>query len=106
MAVKPYGCGDLRGVGGEVLDDLAHRHIAARIAAAIRMAWKPALPVRREEAQRIPALVAPGVRHLTALEQDVIDRARAEEVTDRKAGVTGTDHDRREVSDGESPPEA
>ena len=50
--------------------------------------------------------MSPGVRHLAALEDDVIDRPLGEEVTDRKAGVAGPDDDRRAAFDGEAPSQA
>ena len=44
------------------LDDLGHRHEAVGIGAVVRVAGQPALPVRRQQAQRVPALVPPRVR--------------------------------------------
>ncbi len=61
--------------------------------AIVAVAGQTALPVGREEAQRVPALPAPRVRDLTALEHDVIDRAIREKPARRETGVAGADHD-------------
>ena len=71
------------------------------IGAAIRRAGQPTLPVRRQQAQRIPAFPAPGVRHLAALKHDMIDRVLGEDTTACKPGVPGTDDDRCDLFDGE-----
>ena len=52
---------------------------------------QPGLPVRREQPQRVPALGPPRVRHLTALEDHVVDRAFGEAAAHRQAGVAGAD---------------
>ena len=80
------------------LNHLAHRHVAVGIRAVVAMAGKAALPVGREEPQRIPALAPPGVRHLSAFEDDVIDRPVGEKPARREAGVTGPDDDRGDAS--------
>ena len=41
--------------------------------------------------------MAPGVRHLPALEEDVIDRTLGEKPAGGEAGVTGPDDNRREL---------
>ena len=64
------------------------------------IAGQPTLPVRGQQAQRIPPLAAPGVRHLTALEHDVIDRALAEAAARRESGVPGADDDGGDAFDG------
>ena len=80
--------------------DLGHRHVAVGIRAVVAIAGQPALPVRREQPQRVPALAAPGVRDLAALEHDVIDRALGEAAARREPGVAGADDDRRDAFDG------
>src|SRR5262249_34561564 len=72
-------------------DRLGHRAIAVRIVALVAIAGQPALPVRCEQAQRIPALGPPGVRHLTALEDHVVDRALGEAAAHGEAGVARAD---------------
>ena len=88
------------GEARDELDDLGHRHEAVGIGAVVAIAGQAALPVRRQQPQRVPALAAPGVRHLAALEHDVIDRALAEAAARRQPGVPGADDDRRDVFDG------
>ena len=86
--------------GGEARDEvdhLGHRHVAVRIRAVVVMVGQPALPVGRQQSQRVPALAPPGVRHLPALEEDVIDRTLAEEPARREPSVTGPDNDRRQL---------
>ena len=43
--------------------------------------------------------MTPGICNLAAFEDDVIDRALAETVADREAGVPGADDDRRNAFD-------
>ena len=85
------------------VDHLGHRHEAVGIGAFVAIAGQPALPVRRQQPQRIPALAAPGVGHLAALEHDVIDRALAEAAARRQPGVPGADDDGRDAFDGAAP---
>ncbi len=88
---------------GEALDELghfAHRHVAVRFQPLIAKAGQAALPVGREQPQGVPAFAAPGVRHLAALEHDVIYRPVAEEVACREARVPRSDNDRGEALDG------
>ena len=92
--------GDL-GKARDELDHLGHRHEAVGIGAFITIAGQPGLPVGRQQPQRVPALAAPGVGHLPALEHDVIDRALTEAAAGRQPGVPGSDDDRRDVFDGE-----
>jgi len=47
--------------------------------------------------------VAPRVRDLAALEDDVIDRSLAEQPAGREAGVPGADYDGREALDVRRP---
>ena len=47
--------------------------------------------------------MAPGVRDLTALENDVVDRARAKMMAGREPGVPGADDDRGDALDGRFP---
>ena len=97
---------ETRGEARDELDHLAHGHVAVGIGAVVAMAGQPALPVRREQAQRIPALVPPGIRDLAALEHDVIDRAVGEQPARREAGVAGADDDGGDAFDGCAPPTA
>ena len=79
---------------GEALDqpdDLGHRQVAVRVRPVVRQPGQVALPVGREQPQRVPTLVAPRVRHLAALEHDVVDRPLREEVARGQPGVAGPD---------------
>ena len=64
------------------------------------MARKTALPVGCEQAQRVPALVPPGIRHLAAFDQNVIDRAIGQKPARRQTGVSGADDDSGDALDG------
>ena len=91
---------------GEALDELdhfAHRHVAVGVRAFVAKARQAALPVGREQPQRVPALAPPGVRHLAALEHDVVDRPVAEEVARGEARVPRADDDRGNALDGPAP---
>ena len=61
------------------------------------MAGQATLPVRREQPQRLPALAPPGVRYVSTLDQDMVDRALREKPARGEAGVTGPDDDRRQL---------
>src|SRR5262249_52018356 len=61
--------------------------------AGVAEARQPALPVWREQPQRIPALGAPRVGDLAALEDQMIDRALGEAPAHGEAGVAGADDD-------------
>jgi hypothetical protein len=81
----------------EERDELRDRHEAVRVVAVVRQAGQARLPVRRQQPQRVPALGAPGVRDLAALEHDVVHAAPRQDVADREAGVAGPDDDDRDV---------
>src|SRR5262249_55687209 len=79
----------------EILDGFRHGAEAVGIIAVIGKAGKPALPVRRQEAKRIPALAPPRIRDLAAFEDDVVDRTLGEAAADGEAGMPGPDDDGR-----------
>jgi hypothetical protein len=85
------------------IDHLAHRHVAVRIGAVVAKAGQAALPVRREQPQRVPALAPPGVRNFPALEHQMIDRPLGEAAARREAGMPGADDDRRDPFDDSAP---
>jgi hypothetical protein len=66
---------------------------------AVLVAGQAALPVWRQEREGVPAFVAPGVRDLAPLEDDVIDGALCEKVAGRETAVPRADDDRRDVFD-------
>ena len=97
------GARETAGEARDELDHLAHRHVAVGIGAVVAKARQAALPVGREQPQRVPALAPPGVRHLAALEHDVVDRPVGEEAARGEAGVPGADDDRGDALDGAGP---
>ena len=50
--------------------------------------------VGSKQPQRVPPFAPPGIRHLAALEYDVVDRPLTEEVAGGEACVPGADDDR------------
>ncbi len=56
------------------------------------VAGQARLPVGCEESQGRPALGAPRVRHLTALEDHVVDRVAGEPPAHGEAGLAGADY--------------
>ena len=68
---------------------------AVGVVPVVAEAGEPALPVRCEQSQRVPALRLPRVRDLTALQQDVVDGTSGQPVAHRQTGVAGADDDRR-----------
>lgn len=91
--VRLDGCAHLAGITIDELDHVGHGHEAVRIPPVVHQPRKTALPVRGEQTQRIPPLGAPGVGHLAALDDNVVDRATAEEVACRQPGVTRANDD-------------
>ena len=83
------------GVALDERDDLGHRHVPVRVFAVVGQSGQPALPVGREQPQRVPALRLPRVRDVAALEHDVVDRSCGELPAHRQTGVAGADDDRR-----------
>jgi hypothetical protein len=82
-------------IGGDEVDDLRHRAIAVRVVAVIAEPRQTALPVRRQQPQRIPSLGAPGVGDFAALQQDVIDGTLREAAAHGKSRMPGADDDGR-----------
>ena len=70
-------------------DDTCHVHVAVRIITVIGQARQTGQPVRREKPERLPASGTPGLAHLAALDDHVVDSERGEAVTCRKTGMTG-----------------
>ena len=62
-------------VVGDEVDDLGHRHEAVGVAAAVGVAGEAALPVRREQTERIPPLGPPRVGDLAPFEDYMVDGA-------------------------------
>src|SRR5262249_51939823 len=73
---------------------------AVRIVALVGEAGQPALPVGREQAERIPALGTPGIGDLAALDHHVIDRAQRETPAHRQTGVAGANDNSGDLAHG------
>ena len=54
--------GERAGVALEVVDDLGHRHVPVGVGARVAEAGQAALPVRRQQPQRVPALACASAR--------------------------------------------
>ena len=85
------------------LDYIGARHVAVGLGPVVANAGEPALPVGSQQAQGVPALEPPGVRHLASLEHDVVERPFTEEVAGGEAGVTCAYDNCGETLDGEPP---
>src|SRR5207248_2012141 len=86
------------GITLQITNDLSHAHVAVRVAAVVGVSRKATLPVRREEAKRVPPLRLPGVGDLAPLDQHMVDRAVGEMLARGKSGLAGADDDSRYVS--------
>lgn len=83
----------------EIGNDLVLLHKAMRIVAGIRMPRQRALPVRRDQAERVPALLAPGMRDRLRFEHEMVDARARQVVTHRQSGLTAADDDDAVVFD-------
>ena len=92
---RPYRCGRHVGVPDQEVDGLGHGAEPVGIFASIRETGQPALPVRRQQPQRVPAFGPPGVGHLAALEDHMVDRAPCQAPAHGQAGLASPDHDGR-----------
>jgi hypothetical protein len=88
-------CGDETGVAGQGGHDAVDRHEPVWVVAGVVVAWQPGLPVWGEQPKARPALGPPRVRHLTALQDDMVDGALGEAAAHGQAGVPGTDDNGR-----------
>ena len=89
----PHRRRDRLRIARDEVDDLGQRPVAVGIVALVAEARQPALPVGRQQAQRIPALGAPAVRDFAALEQHVVDRTLGEAAAHGKSRVPRADDD-------------
>jgi hypothetical protein len=85
--------GDARRVARDEAGDVGRAHVAVGVAAVVSMARQAAHPVRRQQAQRLPALGAPRVGDLAALDDDMVDRALRQRVAHRQPAVAAADDD-------------
>jgi hypothetical protein len=77
-------------VASDEIDNLRERAVAVRVVADVAKPRQPALPIGREQTQRVPSLAAPALRGFAALEENVVDRTLREAAAHRKACVPRT----------------
>ena len=92
-----------RGEARDERDHLRRGHVTVWIRTVVAIAGQASLPVRRQQAQGVPALAPPGVGDLTAIEHEMIDPVLDEAAARRQSGVTCPDDDRRDVLDDRDP---
>ena len=79
------------------------RHEPVGVVAVVRVAGEPALPIGRQQAQRIPSLASPRVGDLVSFEDDVVDRTLREAAAHGEPAVPGPDDDRCGVAPNRPP---
>src|SRR6202030_39856 len=84
----------------DVIDDLMANHKAMRIVAPVGKARQLALPVRRHQTERVPALGAPSMAGTLFLEHNVIYSRTLEVPADRQARLSAADDGHRMVRNG------
>src|SRR5690606_6806627 len=72
-------------------DQFRHGGVTIRVSTFIGLAGQTQLPVRGEQPQRIPALMAPGIRYRTAFDDHMVNRQIRQAVTHGQARVAGAD---------------
>ncbi len=77
----------------KVRGDLILLHEAVRVVALVGIAGQGALPVRRDQAEGIPALAAPGVGDGVLLDHEMIDAGLLEVVAHGQASLATADDD-------------
>jgi hypothetical protein len=92
-------CFDSAGVVLHIGDDIVADHEAVWLVAGIIEAGQFALPVRRHQAEAVPALRAPGMADAIFLEYDVIDGIGGQVVAHGQAGLAAADHGDTEMRD-------
>ena len=81
-------------------DNLIAQHEAVRVRTAIRKARQLALPVWRNETERVPTFGAPGVTGTLLFEHNMIDAALGQIPADRKPRLAAADHGDRMPCNG------
>lgn len=86
-----------RAIGDDGTNDgLVLGHEAVLVRAVVAVAGQPGHPIGREQPERIPTFGAPRLRHLSPLDDDVLDAPAGEGVAHRQARLTRSDdRDRR-----------
>src|SRR4029079_1545799 len=84
---------DRVGVRPEVVDDLVAVHVTVGIVAAIVEAEHGRRPVRRDQAERVPAVLPAAAERGAALQQNVLATGLAQQPADDQARVARPDDD-------------
>ena len=90
-AIAPNHARDI--LVGRHVDDLRQRPITIRVVARVGKSRQPALPVGREQTQRVPTLAAPALGDFATFEQNVVDRTLAEAAAHGKSRMPSADDD-------------
>ena len=93
LGVRAYRRSDRLRIVGNKADGLGQGPVTVGIVSGVAKSGQPALPVWRQQPQRIPALGAPRVSNLAALENHVVDRAFGKAAAHGEASVSGPDND-------------
>jgi hypothetical protein len=75
------------------LHDVGCGKVAVGVVAEVGVTRQPGHPIGGEQPQRVPPLGAPGVRYLTAFQDDVVDGTVGKAATHGQSAVSGTHHD-------------
>ena len=77
----------------EVVDDFLALHEPVRVVPGIGVAWQGALPVRRHQAEGIPALGAPAMGEAVLFQQQMVDALLLQVVAGGQTGLPAADDD-------------
>ena len=89
----PHRRRDRLRVACDEVDDLRQRPVTVGVVAGVAESRQPALPVGREQMQRVPSLGAPALPDFAALQHNVVDRTLREAAAHRKSRMPRTDDD-------------
>ncbi len=92
----PDGRFEARRVALQVRDDLVTWHEAVRVRPVVVAAGKPNHPVRRHQAEAVPA-PSPRLAYASPLEHDMVNAGSRQLVTRGEAGLAGADHCHRDA---------
>src|SRR5262249_52747111 len=73
------------------------RHEAVGVRSVIRVSREVALPVRRHQAEAVPALLLPDVHHGCFFENQVVNATFLQVIAERKAGLSAADDGNRDM---------
>ena len=90
---------DATGVVLHIGDDIVTDHETVRIVAGVIEAGQFALPVRRDQAEAVPTLRAPGMGDAVFLEHDVIDGVGGQVIAHGQAGLAAANDGDTDMGD-------